>query len=140
MIMAKDKQAGLWETIQERLRADGLDLESLCCGPAMGALKLVCVPSSLHESVEEMGTASRDQVLMVRVDADTMRTLDAWVETGAVKSRSEAAAVFIREGLKVREQELRELKEALTDVETAKARLREKAKEVLGTNDEASEQ
>ena len=49
-----------------------------------------------------------------------------------------AAAVFIREGLKVRDQELQELNEALSDVEDAKARLREKARQVLGTeNDDA---
>ena len=128
------EEKGFWEVLQERLKEEGLDLESLCCGPAVGALKFVCVPSSLKESVEEMGAAPRDQVLMVRVAEETLGTLDAWVETGAVKSRSEAAAVFIREGLKVRDQELQELKEALSDVEQAKARLREKAKQVLGTD------
>ncbi len=133
--MAQQKgEKGFWDTLQERLKEEGLDLENLCCGPAVGALKFVCVPSSLKESVEEMGAAPRDQVLMVRVAEETLGTLDAWVETGAVKSRSEAAAVFIREGLKVRDQELQALKEALSDVEQAKARLREKAKQVLGTD------
>jgi len=130
-------QAGLWEMIQERLKQEGLNMESLCCGPAMGALKLVCVPSSLHDTVEEMGGAPRDQVVMVRVDAQTVTTLDSWVETGAVKSRSEAAAVFIREGLKVRAHELRELNDALSDVEAAKSRLRERAKRVLGRERDA---
>ncbi len=54
----------------------------------------------------------------------------AWVEAGAVKSRSAAAALFIREGLKARDPELQELKDALTDV--ARQRLREKAEGVLG--------
>ena len=127
-----ESEKDLWDTIQERLKAEGLDLESLCCGPAIGALKLVCVPSSLSESVQAMGTAPRDQVLMVRVDEGTSRTLDSWVATGAVRSRSEAAAVFIREGLKVRAGELQELKDALSEVEAAKSRLRDKAREVLG--------
>jgi len=121
-----------WETIQNRLQEEGLDMASLCSGGAMGALKLVCVPSSLRDSVEEMGGAPRDQVVMVRVDGQTVTTLDAWVQTGAVKSRSEAAAVFIREGLKVRAHELQELKDALSEVEAAKSRLREKARQVLG--------
>ena len=111
-------------------------MESLCCGPAMGALKLVCVPSSLRSSVEEMSGAPRDQVVMVRVDGKTSATLDSWVQTGAVKSRSEAAAVFIREGLKVRAHELQELKDALADVEAAKSRLREKARQVLGQDED----
>ncbi len=84
-----------------------------------------------------MGGAPRDQVVMVRVDGKTVASLDAWVQTGAVKSRSEAAAVFIREGLKVRAHELQELEDALSDVEAAKTRLREKAREVLGRDGDA---
>lgn len=129
---------GFWETIQDRLKEEGLDMESLCCGPAVGALKLVCVPSSLRDSVEEMGGTPRDQVVMVRVDGETLTTLDSWVQTGAVKSRSEAAAVFIRDGLKVRSHELQELKDALSDVEAAKSRLREKARQVLGRDDDTA--
>ncbi len=51
-----------------------------------------------------------------------------------MKSRSAAAALFIREGLKVRDSELQELKDALTDVDRARERLREKAKDVLGAD------
>ena len=132
---SEQSEKGFWETIQERLKVEGLDMEALCGGPAVGALKLVCVPSSLRDSVEKTGASPRDQVLMVRVGGDTMTTLDSWVQTGAVKSRSEAAAVFIREGLKVREQELQELEGALADVESAKERLRKKAKQVLDQDD-----
>ena len=135
----KKEDKGFWETIQEKLKADGLDMETLFCGPAVGALKFVCVPSSLRDSVDEMSEAPRDQVIMVRVDGETASTLDSWLETDAVKSRSEAAAVFIREGLKVRAQELQELQDALSDVKAAKSRLREKARQVLGRDDEPAE-
>lgn len=130
------KPSGLWQLIKDQLESQGFDPESMCCTPEGAApLKVVCVPSSLRASVEEMGGAARDQVVMVRVDAETARTLDAWVETGAVKSRSEAAALFIREGLKVRSRELQDLEDALTDVELAKTKLREKASQVLGTDE-----
>lgn len=69
--------------------------------------------------------------MMVRVDDETLRQLDAWIETGAVASRSEAAALFLREGLQIRADELKELEDALDDVERAKARLRAKARTVL---------
>ena len=49
-----------------------------------------------------------------------------------LKSRSEAAALFIREGLQVRGDELAELEEALQKVEKAKQGLRDKAKTVFG--------
>ena len=95
-------------------------------------VKVVCVAPDLQESVQEMGESSRDQVVMVRVDAETIQKLDAWVETGAVKSRSEAAALFIREGLKVRASELSSLEEALKEVEEARERLKREAKKVFG--------
>ncbi len=81
--------------------------------------------------MQELGETTRDQVLMVRLDEDTTKSLDAWVEAAAVKSRSQAAALFIREGLKVRAPELDQLKDALGDVEKAKQILKRKAEKIL---------
>jgi hypothetical protein len=97
-----------------------------------GNWKVVGVWPKVGDSVREMGESRRDHTVMVRVDEDTSRRLDAWVEIGAVKSRSEAAALFIREGLQVRADELDELEEALQKVENAKQVLRDKAKTVFG--------
>ncbi len=88
-------------------------------------------------SVSDIGYS--DQVLMVRIDEEATKKLDAWLETGAFKSRSEAAALFIREGLKVRARELGELEEALKGVEAAKDRLKAKAREVFDPSGEESE-
>ncbi len=55
-----------------------------------------------------------------------------WVETDAVKSKSEAAALFIKEGLKVRSRELDELTDAIDDVKKAKERLQSRAKKIFG--------
>jgi Arc/MetJ-type ribon-helix-helix transcriptional regulator len=82
-----------------------------------------------------MGGERRDQVVMVRLDKETTRDLDRWVEAGAVKSRSEAAMLFIREGLKVRSRELDQLKEAIESVESARERLKEQARSVLGSGE-----
>ena len=72
---------------------------------------------------------------MVRVDQETTTKLDTWVETGAVKSRSEAAALFIREGLKVRESELDRLRDVLQSYNEAKDRLRREARDAFGLDD-----
>lgn len=127
--------------VQDELHKVGIDIDvagSACTsGTKQGdaKVKVVCVRAGVHDSVREMGKSPRDQVVMVRVDEETSDALDAWVETGAVKSRSEAAALFIREGLKVRADELERVRDALADVEAARQRLREQARQIFGEPD-----
>lgn len=129
---------GLWQKIQSRLKEQGVNIDfkdglDFSCVDGSGAgVKVVCVAPDLKRSVEEMGRSPRDQVVMVRVDETTLEALDAWVATGAVKSRSEAAALFIREGLEVRADELEQLRDALREVQEAQDRLQAKAREIFG--------
>jgi len=127
----------IFRRVQSELEKKGVSVEwmgeaSGCCDPGEeGRIKVVCMAPGLRASVEELGKSPRDQVVMVRVDADTSAELDAWVETGAVKSRSEAAALFIREGLKIRSDELSRLRDAIEEVEQARERLRRRVEEVF---------
>ena len=124
--------------IKESLAGAGITLENLgeltalCGNAASRAVKVVAVPLGLREGIDKLNTNPRDRVVMVRVDKDTSEALDSWVQTGALKSRSEAAALFMSEGLKIRSGELGQLKEGLEEVEEAKRRLHERAREVLG--------
>lgn len=132
------KKSGLWTVIEAQLRAQGIDLEAITCADGESPkVKVVCVAPDLQESVVELGKSPRGQVVMVRVDEETSTALDAWVESGAVRSRSEAAALFIREGLKVRAGELEKLRDALRKVEVAKQQLRDRAREVFGGSGES---
>jgi len=139
--MLEDKLESLGVDLEEKLGSLGVALEDIEENMSE-SIKVVCITPDLGDSVREMGSKPRDHTVMVRVDEDTSSKLDAWVETGAVKSRSEAAALFIREGLHVRNEELSELEDALASVERAKQRLRAKAKTVFGeepTDDGAGE-
>ena len=130
--------SSLWDRVRTELNQAGIDLETMGVrleeiGNRVGrAVKVVFVAPDLQQSVDETNREQRDQVLMVRVDEATMRQLDAWVKTDAVKSRSEAAAVFIREGLRMRASELEKLEDALADVDRARERLHDKVREVFG--------
>ncbi|MHA2061342.1 MAG: ribbon-helix-helix domain-containing protein [Candidatus Sifarchaeia archaeon] len=122
-----------YESIVEKLHEKGIDLENLCCGTGEEANpKVVCIEANLGECMQEMGQTTRGETIMVRIDEKNRKTLDAWVETGYFKSRSEAAALFISEGLKIRASELEKLNDALKQVKKAKETLRDKAKEVFG--------
>jgi hypothetical protein len=126
----------LWTEIERKLQSLGVDVTDLCTEDELAGMRsgsrILCVAPELSESVRELARRPRQHVVMVRVDEETLRKLDAWVETGAVKSRSEAAALFIREGLQIRSDELLELEQAIRGVEQARARLHEKAKSVFG--------
>ena len=135
--MAETQTKNLWDVIEDKLNALGVGLEELVGGEGLGSkVKVVCVAPDLKDSVDEMSKSQREHVTMVRVDEETRDRLDAWVATGAVKSRSEAAALFIREGLQVRQAELEQLEGALDDLKQAKERLRDKAREVFGGKSE----
>ena len=128
---------GLWEKIKAQLSSKGIEIDlgdgfDFSCTDNGPRVKVVCVAPDLKQSVEEMGQTPRDHVVMVRVDEATLGSLDSWVATGAMKSRSEAAALFIREGLKVRGDELAKLRDALREVREAQERLQERAREVFG--------
>ena len=133
------------ERVESELTAAGIAVDfcgdvDACAseGRSGPRVKMVCIPPGLKEALRKMSGEVRDQVVMVRVDAETSAALDAWVETGAVKSRSEAAALFIREGLDLRSDELASLKDALDDVNNARERLHKQAREVFGS--EAAEE
>ncbi len=128
------------KAIGAQLAAVGIDLDSLCsAGAGEIKVKAICVVPDLGDSVKEMADSPRDQVVMVRVDQQSAAALDCWVESGSVKSRSEAAALFIREGLKVHSRELSELEDALREVDNAKRKLRDKARHVIGSEGEGDE-
>jgi len=132
--------ASIVETIESLGVEIGDDIEE-SLRDIKGDWKVIGIWPDLGESVREMGESPRDHTVMVRVDEKTSKQLDAWVEIGAVKSRSEAAALFIREGLQVRSDELAELEDALQEVEKAKQNLRNKARTVFGerSSDEPDE-
>ena len=136
MNQSNEKSSGLLGLVRDELLKKGIDLDAIGCGDINdAAVKVVCLASDLGQSIEEMGQSTRDQVVMVRIDEETCSAIDAWIEAGAIKSRSEGAALFIREGLKVRASELEKLKGALKDVENAKDRLKKKAKQIFGDNE-----
>jgi Arc/MetJ-type ribon-helix-helix transcriptional regulator len=140
MNKAQDKKSDVSEvldTVTEKLRQHGIVLENLCCDNATGSrAKVVCIEPHLGNSVKEMGKYPRGETLMVRINEETRNILDAWVETGYFKSRSEAAALFMNEGLKIRASELERLNDAIQKVKQAKNALQNKAGEIFGEKKE----
>lgn len=126
----------LHDAILAMLREQGIDLDELCdSGNGEPAVRVIRVSPSLQSSREEFRGLPRGETVMVRTDEATRQTLDAWVETGYFKSRSEAAALFLKEGLKMRQRELDSLIDAIDGVKQAREELRAKAQEIFGAEE-----
>lgn len=77
----------------------------------------------------ETALSARDHVVMVRVNDDSLRQLDALVQSGIFKSRSEAAAFLISEGIKAQEPLFARITERIKEIE----RLRSELKDIIAT-------
>ncbi|MFY9553285.1 MAG: hypothetical protein WAV47_01060 [Blastocatellia bacterium] len=88
---------------------------------------------ALNKATESIGKAiesalsARDHVVMVRVNDDSLRSLDALVQTGIFKSRSEAAAFLISEGVKAQAPLFERISERIKEIE----RLRDELKDIV---------
>lgn len=74
-----------------------------------------------------LGSALQDRanVVMVRVNDDSLHYLDVLVEADMTKSRSESAAFLINEGIKANEALFNKISEITDQIAALKAQLRE---------------
>ncbi|HKA23292.1 MAG TPA: hypothetical protein VKN18_33805 [Blastocatellia bacterium] len=68
--------------------------------------------------------SARDHVVMVRVNDDSLKSLDALVQTGIFKSRSEAAAFLISEGIKAQSSLFERISERIKEIERLRTELK----------------
>src|SRR5215471_4154053 len=85
---------------------------------------------ALNKATESIGKAidsalsARDHVVMVRVNDDSLKSLDELVQTGIFKSRSEAAAFLISEGVKAQAALFERISERIKEIERLRAELK----------------
>ena len=72
----------------------------------------------------ESALSARDHVVMVRVNDDSLKKLDALVQSGVFKSRSEAAAFLIGEGIKTQDALFSRISERIAEIERLRAELK----------------
>jgi Arc/MetJ-type ribon-helix-helix transcriptional regulator len=84
-----------------------------------------------NRATESIGKAidsalsARDHVVMVRVNDDSLKSLDALVQTGIFKSRSEAAAFLISEGVKAQAPLFESISERIKEIERLRTELKD---------------
>lgn len=78
--------------------------------------------------VIESALSARDHVVMVRVNDDSLKKLEALVQSGIFKSRSEAAAFLIVEGVKAQESLFNRIEDKIGEIERLRNELRDSIK------------
>jgi Arc/MetJ-type ribon-helix-helix transcriptional regulator len=78
------------------------------------------------------GLEGRDNVVMTRLNDEDLAKIDALVEVEVFKSRSEAAAFFIKEGIKAQANLFGKVMQTVEQIR----KLKNQAKQSLGTSSE----
>jgi Arc/MetJ-type ribon-helix-helix transcriptional regulator len=79
---------------------------------------------SISKAIES-ALSARDHVVMVRVNDDSLRQLDALVQSGIFKSRSESAAFLISEGIKAQGPLFERISERIQEIERLRSELKD---------------
>ena len=92
-----------------------------------GAQRTGDVVNKATESISkaiESALSARDQVVMVRVNDEALRKLDALVQSGIFKSRSESAAFLIGEGIKAQSALFDSISQKIEEIERLRSELK----------------
>lgn len=92
-----------------------------------GTDEAVTMAENIKETIKSKTSSdrpTRDNVVMVRVDADSLNKMDELVEAELAGSRSEAAAYLISEGIKSREPLFDAISAKVEEIRKAKEELR----------------
>ena len=111
------------------------DIETVVGEVNKGVRIMVCrgseaaetVGESIRETIKdtlEGVRSSRDNVVMVRTNKESLDRLDELVEGGIANSRSEAAAFLIAEGIKARKGLFDKISEKIEEIRKTKDELR----------------
>ena len=81
------------------------------------------VGESIGDTIKSVKSA-RDNVVMLRVDSDSLEKIDELVDSGVTNSRSAAAAFLVEEGIKARSDLFEKIAEETEVIRKAKQRIR----------------
>lgn len=130
------KENGIGGVVEEPVVVEGESSDAKSAGGKNSASKTINdAIKQVEKQVESLGKAlgsalqDRANVVMVRVNNDSLDYLDMLVEADITKSRSESAAFLINEGIKANEALFNKIREITDQISALKAQLRETVKE-----------
>ena len=86
---------------------------------------LTAIGRDISRTIERAMSAKDDYVVAVKVSADAQEKLDQLVQAGVFRSRAEAAAFLIDEGVKTQSALFARVQQKLAEIERLRAELRD---------------
>jgi hypothetical protein len=86
---------------------------------------LTAIGRDISRTIERAMSAKDDYVVAVKVSADAQEKLDQLVQAGVFRSRAEAAAYLIDEGVKTQSALFERVQQKLSEIERLRAELRD---------------
>ena len=86
------------------------------------------VGESIRDTIKSV-KSTRDNVVMLRIDSESLDKIDELVDSGVTNSRSAAAAFLVEEGIKARSDLFDKIAEETDVIRQAKERIRHLLKE-----------
>jgi Arc/MetJ-type ribon-helix-helix transcriptional regulator len=86
------------------------------------------ITEHLRKAIDSVCSCVRGNVIMVRVDAETLKRLEELVEVGLFKSKSDSAAFLIMEGVKAQKSVFDKISKKATEI----SELRKELKQMIG--------
>ena len=127
MASQESRRSSVRDRVQDLLEDLNLGNLNVLDGGAIAAC-ICCEPGAVNENVKEairaMTGSSRNNVVMVRVNEESLAQLDQLVEAGIVSSRSEAAAFLISSGADARKDLFDKIAEKVEEIRKAREELR----------------
>ena len=123
----KEKENGAGDVVVEEAAAEEAQPKGMETAKKTFDDAIKQVEKRVGDLSKALGNALQDRgnVVMVRVNDDSLHYLDMLVEADITKSRSESAAFLINEGIKANEALFNKIREITDQIAALKAQLRE---------------
>ncbi len=112
----------------EAIMADVKEKLKKAKGKIVCAVKGTHITEHLRNAIDSVYSCVRGNVIMVRVNDETVKRLDELVEVGLFKSKSDSAAFLIMEGVKAQKAVFDKISAKATEI----SELRKELKKMIG--------
>ena len=126
------------DKVKHKKKSFPKDIANAISNKAASAIYSMKEAETIPDAIKKALTA-RENVLMIRINEDSLKKIDELVDAGIFKSRSESAAFLICEGIKAKNELYEKISEKTKKIQVLKEELKEMLGEKISSENETNE-